>query len=346
MRGCLVLLVTALMLGCGSPSKGASEPAAAVAAALDPELTTYAYPYRVWFHGPRSQGQALRMAYMDVAPTAPPNGRTVLLLHGKNFSAAYWAPTIGALTAAGFRVIAPDQIGFGKSSKPERYQFSFAQLAANTHELLDALQIDRVSVVGHSMGGMLAMRFALLYPERTERLALLNPIGLEDYLAVVPYATIDELHAKELAQTPEKIRTYQREAYYAGQWKPEYEALIEIPAGWTRHPGYPRVAWNAALTADMILTQPVVYELERIQVPTLLVIGQRDRTAIGKDRASKEVAATLGNYPELGRRAAARIPGAQLVALDGVGHLPQVEAFEATMQALLPFLAGTERSVP
>jgi pimeloyl-ACP methyl ester carboxylesterase len=73
-------------------------------------------------------------------------------------------------------------------------------------------------------------------------------------------------------------------------------------------------------------------------VPTLLVIGQRDRTAIGRAWAPKDVASTLGDYPALGRKAAAAIAGSKLVEIPGVGHLPQVEAFETYRTALTEFL--------
>jgi pimeloyl-ACP methyl ester carboxylesterase len=337
-----VLLPLVAVLALAAPALAAppAKPAPAKPLVLDPELTTYPYPFPVAFHELTSQRQVVRMAYLDVAPTGPANGRTALLLHGKNFSAAYWAPTIRALAAAGFRVIAPDQVGFGKSTKPEHYQFSFAQLAANTGSLLDTLGVKDTAVIGHSMGGMLAIRFTLQYPGRVTHLALLNPIGLEDWAAVVPYATVDQLFAKELEQTPGAIKKYQQTAYYGGQWKPEYDALMEVLAGWTRHRDYSRVAWNAALTAEMIVTQPVIHDLERIARPTLLVIGQRDRTAIGKERAAPDVAKTLGDYPALGKKAAARIKGATLVELPGVGHLPQVEAFARTRDALLSFLAA------
>jgi len=336
-------IVIAVVAACTRPSPtatpAAARPAAQVpAGALDPMLTTYAYPYPVATFELRSQQQALTMAYLDVAPTGTPNGRTALLLHGKNFSAAYWAPTIRVLADAGFRVIAPDQIGFGKSSKPARYQFTFEQLVANTRALLHRLGVDRVTVVGHSMGGMLAVRFALGLPARTERLVLVNPIGLEDWRQVVPVPTIDEVYAQQLAATPDSIRAYQRAAYYDGAWTPAYEQQAEILIGWTRHPDYARVAWNAALTADMVMTQPVLYDFPRIAVPTLLIIGQRDRTALGKTSVPKEVAAQLGDYPVLGRRAAERIPGAKLVELDGIGHMPQVEAFDAYAAALLAFV--------
>lgn len=307
------------------------------AGAIDPEATNYAYPLPVRFFELESQRQRVRMAYVDSAP-ASANGKVVVLFHGKNFSAAYWTTTIRALNQAGYRVIAPDQVGFGKSSKPEAYQYSFAGLSTNTRELLESLGVERSAIVGHSMGGMLATRYALTFPEAVERLVLVNPIGLEDYAALVPYRPVDFWYRRELENTPDKIREYQKNSYFAGVWKPEYEPLIELSAGFTRHPDYPRVAWASALTYDMILTQPIAGALPSLKVPTLLIIGLRDRTALGKDLVPPEQREQLGRYEELAPRAASAIPGAKLVGLPGVGHLPQVEAFEAYRDALLDFL--------
>ena len=320
------------------PSSAPGLIAGAASPAYDPELTNYDYPRPVQVFLFRDQQQDLKMAYILAEP-AESNGRTVLLLHGKNFSAAYWEPTVRLLLGKGFRVVAPDQIGFGKSSKPVAYQFSFQALARNTRNLLDSLKIGKVSVIGHSMGGMLASRFVLMYPEKSESLVLVNPIGLEDWKTAVPYRSVDELYQSELKATPESIRAYEKENYFAGNWKPEYESLIEIPAGWTRHPDYARVAWNAALTTDMVFTQPVLYEFPLIKAPTLLIIGQRDRTAVGKAWATEEAKRALGDYPSLGRKAARAIPGARLVEVKDAGHLPQVEAFDAYRKALLDFLA-------
>src|SRR5205085_11882259 len=94
-----------------------------------------------------------------------------------------------------------------------------------------------------------------------------------------------------------------------------------------RSPDYPRMARNQALTSDMILTQPVVHDFPNLLVPTLLIIGTLDRTAIGKDRAPPEVKKQLGDYPTLAGAAAAAIPHARLVLLEGLGHLPHIEDF-------------------
>ncbi len=150
--------------------------------------------------------------------------------------------------------------------------------------------------------------------------------------------TVDDWYAQELKQTPERVREYQRESYYGGAWTPEYEAHTRLLAGWTLHPEWWRVAWNSALTYDMIFNQPVVHDLGRIRAPTRLIIGQRDRTALGRPLVPPEVARTMGDYPRLGKETARRIPGADLVEIQGVGHVPQVEAFPAFEKALLEFL--------
>jgi pimeloyl-ACP methyl ester carboxylesterase len=300
------------------------------------------YPYPTATYRFTSQEQPLEMVYMDVRPPSEPVG-TVVLLHGKNFSGSYFGQTAAALVEAGYRVVIPDQIGFGKSSKPAHYQYSFQQLAQNTHGLLESLGVESANVLGHSMGGMLAVRYALMYPEQTESLTLLNPIGLEDWKAKgVPYQDIDTWYQAELKKTPEKIRAYQLDSYYDGKWKPAYDPWVEQLASFNQSPEYPTVAWNQALTYDMIFTQPVIYELENLPMPVLLIIGQRDTTALGKNLVSPEVRAQLGNYPELGRAAAAAIPNAVLVELDGIGHLPHIEAFDRFMPPFLDFLKAAD----
>jgi len=301
-----------------------------------PHLEGFDYPYPVKRHEFSSQQQPLFMAYMDVQPEGKANGRTVLLMHGKNFCAATWEATIAVLSQNGYRVIAPDQIGFCSSCKPEGYQFSFAQLAHNTQGLLQSLDIDKVTVIGHSMGGMLASRFALSYSQNVEQLVLVNPIGLEDWQAEgVPYATIDQLYANELKTDFEKIKAYQQKFYYNGRWKPEYDRWVNMLAGMYAGDGKEIVALNQAQTSEMLFTQPVIHEFGQLKMPTLLLIGGKDRTVPGANRAPEQVAQRLGNYPELGRKAEQAIPGATLVSFPELGHSPQVEAPEVFHEALL-----------
>jgi pimeloyl-ACP methyl ester carboxylesterase len=307
----------------------------------DAILTNYPYPFEVHVFGLRSQDQGLSMAYMDETSRSP-NGHVVVLLHGANFTAAYWQRTIQALVDQGYRVIAPDQVGFGKSTKPVRYQFSFAALCDNTRRLLDSLGVHRVSLMGHSMGGMMAVRCALQNPGLVERLILVDPIGLEDWSRSVPYRAVEHSYHLYLTQTPDGLRSYMRTNYFGGNWSPAYETLIEPMLGWMAGPDRARIAWDRALVEDMIFTQPVVQEFPRLAQPTGLIIGMHDRTALGRDRVGQIEAARLGDYLSLGRNAAKTIPHARLVELPLAGHLPQVDSFDDYIRAVESFLNGEQ----
>ena len=300
------------------------------------ELQGFDYPYPVHRFSFDSQGQTLSMGYMDVAPIGQANGKTAVLLHGKNFCGATWDDSIKALAGAGYRVVAPDQIGFCTSTKPASYQYSFQQLAANTHALLGSLGIAKAVIVGHSTGGMLGTRYALQYPQDTEKLVLVNPIGLEDWKALgVPWRSVDQWYQRELKVNAEGIRKYEQSTYYVGRWKPEYDRWVDMLAGLNKGAGHERVAWNSALIYDMIFTQPVYYELPNLKVPTVLMIGDADTTAIGSDIAPQDVKAKIGHYNVLGKQASKMIPGSRLVEFPGKGHAPQMEDPVGFNQALV-----------
>jgi pimeloyl-ACP methyl ester carboxylesterase len=311
---------------------------AASAPAYGPELQGFDYPYPVRHFAFTSQGEKLQMAYMDVAGASTARG-TAVLLHGKNFCGATWEATIKALSEAGYRVVVPDQIGFCKSTKPAHYQYSFQQLARNTNALLASLGIGKAVVIGHSTGGMLAIRYALMYPDQVGRLLLVDPIGLEDWKAEgVPSQSVDQWYERELKTSADGLRQYEQATYYAGEWQPSYQKWVDMLAGLYRGPGKAVVAWNSALLDDMIYTQPVFYELGRLAVPTVLFIGDKDTTAIGTDLAPPEIRAKLGNYPVLGKRAAGLIPQARLVEFPTLGHAPQMQDPAAFHKALLEAL--------
>ena len=322
---------------------GLASPAAADPKLYGPELQGFAYPYPIREFAFESQGERLTMRYMDVAAPKP-NGATVVLLHGKNFCAATWEDQIAALTKAGYRVVAPDQIGFCSSSKPTAYQFSFQQLAHNTRALLQSLGLSKTIVLGHSTGGMLAARYALVFPDATQGLVLVNPIGLEDWKALgVPTPTVDEWRTREAALTGDKIRAYEQSTYYAGHWEPGYQKWVDMLAGLAQGAGHEVFATVTARLDDMIFNQPVVYEFPLIRAPTLLMIGTKDTTAIGKEFAPPDVRARLGHYGELAQKTKAAIPGARLVEFPDDGHAPQIQEPEKFDAALIEGLRQMAR---
>ncbi len=301
-------------------------------------LEGYPYPFAVHFLPLQIEGQDLRMAYMDVPAQAAANGRTVVLMHGKNFGGYYWAGVIRALSAAGYRVVVPDQIGWGRSSKPDIH-YSFHLLAANTARLLDTLGVRQAAVVGHSTGGILAVRFALMYPERVTGLVLEDALGMEDY-RVGPPQSDEDLYRNELHNAdPERIRAFF--ARYFVHPKPEvYEPLAEVPIRVAESGEFPRWAKASALAYQMIYQQPVRSEYHLIQPRTLLVVGDKDRTAILAPSAPPELREKMGHYPELARQAAQEIGHASVVVVPECGHIPHLEHPEVFYKALLGFLAA------
>lgn len=304
------------------------------AAPLDLSLSTWPYPYPVKEFNTAMQGRMLVMSYMDVPAKGKQKG-VVVLFHGKNFSSDYWASTIAGLSSGGYRVIAPDQIGFGKSSKPD-IAYHFDDLAANTRALLAFLGIQKASVIANSMGGMLGIRFARLYPQTVQKLVLENPLGLEDYSKDIPMQENDTLLKLEMAQTEASYRRFLQS--YFPVWQPSYEKFVEIYARMQKGGDYPAYAKTSVLTYQMIAEKSVVNDFPLLKMPVLLLIGQKDRTVFGRRFASPDAVKSLGNFPELGLKAAQAIPHATLVPVENVGHVPHLETPEIFNTAVLEFL--------
>lgn len=298
-------------------------------------LENYEYTYPVKYFKIESEGQLLNMAYIDIKPSNY-NGKNVLLLHGKNFFSDYWKDIIKYLSESGFRVIAPDQIGFGKSSKPDIH-YSFHLLANNTKKLLDSLNIKKTAIIGHSMGGMLAIRFSLIYPNTINKLILENPIGLEDYRIYIPYKSVSEIYDGLLNQNLEEIIAYHK-TYYT-HWKKEFELYPTVQYRMTLSGEYPRAALSQALTYDMIYREPVIYEIPYLKPQVFLIVGTSDRTTIGRNLVDNETLKKLGNYPVLAKKFIKNVKNAQLLLYDNIGHIPHLENKEKFNRDVLNLLS-------
>src|SRR5262245_29946385 len=255
---------TLLVIGFALATAGlaAQSPAAAPPPDVKPGSITCEecpYPYPSSYLPLTLYGQDVRIAFMDVPPAGTPNGHTVVLLHGNNFAGFYFGGPIDALRKEGFRVIAPDQIGYGRSSKPI-IPYNFHDMARNTRAILQHLKIDRVMVVGHSMGGMLAARFATQYPDVVERLVLYNPIGLTDPRFDRPADSVDEGYKRALGATYQSIRAglMRYVAHNATAWNPQFEAYAKIRYSWTLGAEWPRLAMVQTLIGQVQYVDPVV----------------------------------------------------------------------------------------
>jgi pimeloyl-ACP methyl ester carboxylesterase len=288
------------------------------------------YPYPTSYLPLTLYGQDVRMAYMDVAPNGRSNGHTVVLLHGNNFAGFYFGGPIDALRNEGFRVVVPDQIGYGRSSKPI-IPYNFLDMARNTRLLLQSLKLDRAMVIGHSMGGMLAARFATQYPDIVERLVLYNPIGLVDARFDRPSDSADEAYTRTLAATYQSTKNalMRYVAHNPAAWTPQFEAYARIRYSWTLGAEWPRLAMVQTLLGQVQYADPVVQDWPHIKAPTLVFGGAEDSlpgsAALFKERM-KYVADTIPNGK------------ARLHLIPGLGHVPHMEAPERTYPPLVAFL--------
>jgi len=289
------------------------------------------YPYPSANFAFKVLGEDLRMSYMDVAPTGAPNGHTVVLFHGNNFAGFYFGGPAEVLRKEGFRVIIPDQIGYGRSSKPTTIAYNFSQWARNTKLLLDSLKIQKAMIVGHSMGGMLAARFATQYPAVTERLVLYNPIGLTDGRYDRPLGDVDEAYTGNLAPTYQSTRAslMRYVAHNPAAWNDIFETYTRIRYSWTLSAEWPRLALVQTLISQVQYTDPVVYDWAHITAPTLVFGGADDF-----------LAGTPANFQARMKYISETIPNgrARLHLLPGLGHVPHLESPERTYPPLVAFL--------
>lgn len=288
------------------------------------------YPYPSKYLDIRVYMQDVRIAYMDVAPQGTANGHTVVLLHGNNFGGFYFEPVIDALTREGFRVIVPDQIGYGRSSKPIA-PYNFNSQARNTFLILQQEKIKRVMVVGHSMGGMLAARLTTQYPKTVERLVIYNPIGLTDGRFERPMPSIEESYQQTLKSDYQSIRTALSRyvAHNPKAWNAEFETYTRIRYSWTLGADWPRLAMVQALIGQMLYADPVVYDWPHIQVPTLAFGGAEDMLLGSAARFQERMQYLAKSIPNGNGR---------VLLLPGLGHVPHLEAPGQVLPPLVEFL--------
>ena len=263
-------------------------------------------------------GQTVRMAFMDVAPAEGDNDQVVVLLHGGNYWAAAWESMIDRLVEAGFRVVAMDQIGYGRSSKPI-IRYTLDMHAANIARVLDELDIEQAAVFGHSFGGMKASRFALLYPERTSHVGLVNAIGMADNRAGRGWREPE----------PDPERSYEAALGtirgHVADWDDAYLEYVRIHYGWGLSGAWPRKAMVRALNFDIMRYDTVVHDWPQIKAPALVIGGELDELE-GPDFAGRA------------RTAAAAFQDGTAVLFPDIGHNPHWEAPERLADEIVRFL--------
>jgi len=245
---------------------------------------------------------------------------------------------IKTLVDAGYRVVVPDQIGFGKSSKPQG-DLHFDTLARNTIALLDHLNIAKADVVAHSLGGMLGVRIARAYPDRVGHLVLAAPIGLEDYRLYVPPTPTEKILENEDKLTAEGYRKQLQTNYSLKIPPDQITPFIDARFNIKGSSGYPRWLRAFVNSAQMIYREPVVHEIPLVTQPTLFIMGADDHNAPGRPNAPEALRPKMGHNADLAKALAAQMPDARAEVIPDAGHLVFLDAPVKFNELMLAFLS-------
>ncbi len=265
--------------------------------------------------------QKYRVHYIEAGSGAP-----VMLLHGFAGSCKEWRPTVELLAAHGYRAIAVDGVGFGKSDKPADAPYSLELFAGLYDSLLDALGLEHATFVGHSFGGKCVLATAILHPKRVNRLVIadsegfvtiplfMRKAGLVPFLAdaFLWMSKNPSLFRMQLAGTfydPSRIPTYLEEHFRSVLYdKEKSQAMLQLSRCYDNH--------------DLIKTG-LRNRLHELRCRTLIIWGGQDRVF----------------PPSCGLTARGEIPNSQLLIIPRCGHYPHIESFRSFHGALLGFLA-------
>lgn len=313
MRRLFVLLAAALA-GCSGLRYADAPP-------LPFEAIDYGFPTRRALEAPA-------VAYIDTGRGEP----TLLLVHGLASNAGFWRYVIPDLAEAGYRVVAVDLPGFGKSDKGA-YPYTMRFQADVLARLVRVLDLGPVVVVGHSMGGQIALTLALEHPELVDRLVLAAPAGIERFgpgagAWLAGALTVDGI----VNASEETIRA--NLAQNVHRWRPAWEWLVEERARMAKTEEMRAFAYAVVRSVHGMLAEPTTDRLGEVPHPTLIVYGRHDRLIPNPFLHP-------GFPRDVFRRGAEAMPDARLVELRDAGHLLQIEQPEAFVEAVLDFLRAT-----
>jgi pimeloyl-ACP methyl ester carboxylesterase len=259
-------------------------------------------------------------------------GELIVLIHGITGRSEQWEPAIKHL-ASDHEVLAPDLLGHGESAKP-RGDYSLGAYASGVRDIMVALGHESATIVGHSLGGGIAMQFAYQFPERCERLVLVSSGGLGR--EVHPMLRASTLPGSEFVMPvllhPKLIE--------AGEAVGRLLGVLRLQAG----TDLAEVAQGFASLGDAEARSAFIQTMRAVLDPGGQRVSALDRLYLAESVPSLIVWGA--NDPIIpvahGRAAHEAMPGSRLELLDGVGHFPQLEQPHEFATLLAEFVAATE----
>jgi pimeloyl-ACP methyl ester carboxylesterase len=279
----------------------------------------------------------VRVSYVDLNPTGK---RCVVLIHGLGSYLKFWRYQIDAFQRRGYRVVALDLPGFGKSDKPASFPYTMEAMADTVRELLAQLtpKIERPLLVGHSMGGQTALSYAIRYPDEPAAIVLASPAGFEKF-------TTDEQRWFVKVFTRSLIKDAGEYAIWGSvrynnfyRWKKDYAWLIEERVRLKAARDFDAYAHANVKSVHGLARNDFVRDnLYRVKAPTLIVFGDKDRLIPNPFMHGGFTRWVMGH----GKR---QISNSELVRLHNCGHMVQIDCNHRFNQTLLAFF-GKQRQV-
>lgn len=247
-------------------------------------------------------------------------GPPIVLLHGLGEHAGYWSENVPSLIAARRRVIIFDLAGHGRSDKPRR-EYSMSWHASLITQALDHLKIsDPVVLVGHSMGGHIALRLAQRSPERVHSLVLISPAGIERFTGDET-AWLSKMSSPAAigSRTPSELSAHFKRNIF-GQWGRVAEEHLNERLTLNDDPRFMDYIHAVVASINGMLQDRIAYELASIKTPTFLLFGAEDRLIPNPYLHG-------GRAQQIAELAQTELPNLQeSVILPDIGHMPQIEA--------------------
>lgn len=269
--------------------------------------------------------EAPQIAYIDEGQ----GEQTILLVHGLASNAGFWRYSIPLLAEAGYRVIAVDLPGFGKSDKGA-YPYDMTFYANALSRFIRALNLEPVIYAGHSMGGQIGITLALEEPELIHRLVLAAPAGIEPFGPGESAWLANVLTVDGITNAPEEaIRANLALNFH--RWDPAWEWMVEERARMAKTPEMTKFSYAVLRSVHGMLDQPTTARLPEVTVPTLIVYGQYDRLIPNQYLHP-------GFPRDVFQKGHDLIPQSQLVEIPNAGHMIQIERPRAFTDAVVNYL--------
>lgn len=312
------------------------------------EFDDLRYPFTMKYAPLTVRGHAVRLAYSDEgSPTAP----VIVFIHGLGSYAPAWKRNIEALRTQ-YRCIAIDLPGYGKSSKNPQdittlttstvlpasypyavYPYSMNFYAETVAALLSHLNIRQATLCGHSMGGQISMTTALRFPDRVQRLILVDPAGFEGFSEGEKQWFREVITQSSVRLTPPaQIRSNLAGNFYDfDAVASEAEFMITDRIAMRSARGFDQYCYAIVKSVQAMVDEPVIDYLHRIKQPTLVLFGENDNL-IPNPFLHAGFSATVA------QSGASKLPNATLVMIPQAGHFAQFEKPEVVNQAIRTFL--------